>query len=219
VELGWINIYIDVALLSSFLSQPCVGHMNAVLHIFSYLQSHETLKTVFDPALQTWNESQFIKYDWTEYYCDAKEAIPPNAPVPGGNSVQMNVFVDAKHDGNHLTRRSQTGILISLNSAPITWYWKAQTIVQTSTFGSEFLAMRIAIKMIEALHYKLCMFGIPIDGPANVFCNNKSVVTNSTVPNSTLKKKHNQQKQFKLPGLIPRVPILTYLQNLYPVQI
>ena len=35
------------------------------------------------------------------------------------------------------------------------------------------------------------MFGIPIDGPSNVFCDNKSMVTNSTVPTSTLKKKHN----------------------------
>jgi hypothetical protein len=35
------------------------------------------------------------------------------------------------------------------------------------------------------------MMGIPIDGPANVFCDNKSVVTNATVPTSTLKKKHN----------------------------
>jgi hypothetical protein len=45
--------------------------------------------------------------------------------------------------------------------------------------------------MIEAMRYKLRMFGVPIDGPANVFCDNKSVVTNSTVPDSTLKKKHN----------------------------
>jgi hypothetical protein len=45
--------------------------------------------------------------------------------------------------------------------------------------------------MIEAMRYKLRMFGVPIDGPTNVFCDNKSVVTNSTVPDSTLKKKHN----------------------------
>lgn len=45
--------------------------------------------------------------------------------------------------------------------------------------------------MLEALRYKLRMLGVPIDGPANVFCDNKSVVTNSTVPTSTLKKKHN----------------------------
>jgi hypothetical protein len=35
------------------------------------------------------------------------------------------------------------------------------------------------------------MFGIPIDGSANIFCDNKSVITNSTIPTSTLKKKHN----------------------------
>ncbi len=35
------------------------------------------------------------------------------------------------------------------------------------------------------------MFGIPLDGPANVFCDNNSVVINSTIPTSTLKKKHN----------------------------
>jgi hypothetical protein len=35
------------------------------------------------------------------------------------------------------------------------------------------------------------MFGIPIDGPSNVFCDNKSVVMNSTIPMSFLSKKHN----------------------------
>jgi hypothetical protein len=37
------------------------------------------------------------------------------------------------------------------------------------------------------------MFGVPIDGPVNVFCNNESVVTNSTTPTSILNKKHNYQ--------------------------
>jgi predicted oxidoreductase len=35
------------------------------------------------------------------------------------------------------------------------------------------------------------MFGIPLDGVANVFCDNQSVVINATIPVSTLKKKHN----------------------------
>jgi hypothetical protein len=51
--------------------------------------------------------------------------------------------------------------------------------------------MTILVEMLEALRYKLRMMGIPIDGPTNVFCDNKSVITNSTVPTSTLKKKHN----------------------------
>jgi hypothetical protein len=35
------------------------------------------------------------------------------------------------------------------------------------------------------------MFGIPIVGPANVFCDNESVYRNASFAESTLKKKHN----------------------------
>ena len=35
------------------------------------------------------------------------------------------------------------------------------------------------------------MFGILIDGPANVFCDNRGVVRNASIPESTLMKKHN----------------------------
>ena len=35
------------------------------------------------------------------------------------------------------------------------------------------------------------MFSIPIDGPTNVYCDNKAVTKNAIYPESTLKKKHN----------------------------
>jgi hypothetical protein len=146
---------------------------------------------VFDSKYLTWGNASFEQRDWTEFYKDATESIPLNAPEARGYSVQINAFVDANHAGNKVTRRSHTGILIHLNCAPIVWYCKAQSTVETSTFGSKFMAMQILVEMLEALRYKLRMLGVPIDGPANVFCDNKSVVTNSTVPTSTLKKKHN----------------------------
>jgi hypothetical protein len=62
--------------------------------------------------------------------------------------------------------------------------------VESSSFGSEFIALQIATEKLEALRYKLRMMDIPIDGPANVFCDNKSVVKSSSRPASTLKKKH-----------------------------
>ncbi len=37
VELGCIDICVNVSLLSSFMAQPRVGHMLEVLHVFSYL--------------------------------------------------------------------------------------------------------------------------------------------------------------------------------------
>ena len=35
------------------------------------------------------------------------------------------------------------------------------------------------------------MFGVPIDGPTNLYIDNSSVVNNSAHPESALKKKHN----------------------------
>ena len=63
--------------------------------------------------------------------------------------------------------------------------------METSTFGSEFVALRIATELIKALRYKLRMFGIPIQGPANVLIDNETVMKNTSIPSSTLQKKHN----------------------------
>lgn len=58
--------------------------------------------------------------------------------------------------------------------------------------GSEFVAMRIAVELVEALRYKLRMFGVPIEGRStNVFCDNKAATKNAMHPESTLKKKDN----------------------------
>ena len=35
------------------------------------------------------------------------------------------------------------------------------------------------------------MFDVPFKGPKSVFCDNKSVVTNSSIPTSMINKKHN----------------------------
>jgi hypothetical protein len=35
------------------------------------------------------------------------------------------------------------------------------------------------------------MFGVDIDGPANVFCDKEAVTKNCGIPESTLKKKHH----------------------------
>ena len=74
---------------------------------------------------------------------------------------------------------------------PIHWYSKHQLTIESSAFGSEFVALKIATEMMEGLEYKLRMMGIPIEGPTNTFCDNLSVVKNATDPSSTLKKKHN----------------------------
>jgi hypothetical protein len=89
------------------------------------------------------------------------------------------------------TRRSHSGVLLNVSQAPILWFSKRQNTVETSTFGSEFVALMIAVELIEGLRYKLRMMGVPMDGPTSVLCDNSAVVINTTAPESTLKKKHN----------------------------
>jgi hypothetical protein len=64
-------------------------------------------------------------------------------------------------------------------------------MVEAATFGSEMVALWICKEFIVAMHYKLRMFGIPIEGPANVFCDNCGVVKNKSMLESMLMKKHN----------------------------
>ena len=90
---------------------------------------------------------------------------------------------------NLLTRQSHKGIIIFVNNSPIIWHSKRQNTVESSSFGSKFIALRIATEMIEGLRYNICMFGVPINGLADVFCDNKSVVTNVSIPSSFLNKK------------------------------
>ena len=190
-ELGRIDILFPVSLMSRYLVCARTGHLNQLFHIFAYLKKHDRSTLVFDDTLPTLDDSVFKSSDWSEYYPEAAEAIPSNAPPPRGAGVSLNCFVDADHAGCQLTRRSHTGVFIFVNRAPVLWFSKRQNTVESSTFGSEFVAMRIAVEMIEGLRYKLRMMGIPIDGATNTFCDNAAVVINSTAPESTLKKKHN----------------------------
>lgn len=202
-ELGRVDILLEVSLMSSYCANPRVGHMEAIYHIFSYLKNHENSTLVFDSSEPDFDPNVFVPdQDWHGFYLDAKDVCPPNMPPPKGKSVTISCFVDANHAGNLITRRSQTGFIIFVNKSPIIWYSKRQNTVESSSFGSEFNALRIASEAIEALRYKLRMFGIEIQGPANVFCDNQSVVTNSSLPQSTLSKKHNAICYHKIRELV-----------------
>ena len=64
-------------------------------------------------------------------------------------------------------------------------------MVETATCGSEFSAGHMATEQVMGLCYKLHYFGAPLDGPVWMFGGNESVIKNSTIPQSVLKKCHN----------------------------
>jgi hypothetical protein len=78
--------------------------------------------------------------------------------------------------------------LVWINCALVYWVSKKQTSVESSSFGSEFIAMKECCEYIWGLCYKLQMMGIPCEGPAYISGDIQSVLANTTIPDSVLKK-------------------------------
>ena len=101
----------------------------------------------------------------------------------------MREFVDYDHAVELNLHRSRTWFIIHLNSAPIHWFLKRQTSVETSSFGSEFIAMKQCCEYVRGLRYKLRMMGIPIELTTCVLGDNKYVLCNNYKTHSCLKNK------------------------------
>ena len=117
--------------------------------------------------------------------------MPKDHPEARGLGFKINGNVDSDHAGDYVTRWSRTGFIIFLNNSPIYWFTKKQGGCETSSFGSEFIAMKQCCEYVRGLRFKLHMMGIPVDGPSYIFGDNKSVLVNSSIPTSVLKKKSN----------------------------
>jgi hypothetical protein len=193
VELGRVDLTLEVSMMSSHLALPREGHLQQLYHIFAHLKRNHNSEMVFDPSDPEIDMAQFPRQDWsaTEFGDDLIEEIPLNAPASRGHGFVMRAFVDADLAGDTITRRSRTGFLVYLNMAPIFWLSKKQNSVETSTFGSEFMAMKHCTEYIRGLRYKLRMMGIPCGDPTFIYGDNQSVLCNTSMPDSTLKKKSN----------------------------
>ena len=112
VELGRIDIITKASLLASQMALPREGHLDALVRTFAYLKLKHNSRMIFDPTYPSIDYKQFMKQDWTNFYGDVQEPIPPNAPEPAGKEVDIRLFVDSDHAGDKKTRRSRTGFFI-----------------------------------------------------------------------------------------------------------
>jgi hypothetical protein len=112
--------------------------------VFTYFVKHETSRTIFDSSDQEPYDPTYHRPDWSAFYENLEEELPPKMPELLGKPVTMHVFVDANHAGNIVTRQLHTGILMFIQNSPIVWLSRRQNTVETSTFGSEFVALRTA---------------------------------------------------------------------------
>jgi hypothetical protein len=125
----------------------------------------------------------------------------------------MTVYEDSDH-ARDLFTTSITGILVMINNTPIRWISNHQMIVETSTYGSEFVASRIATELILEVRYMLRSLGVALDGTVLMLGDNMSVVLNTTVPSSVLKKKHNEKAYHRVrEAIAARIMKFAYIKS------
>jgi hypothetical protein len=191
IVLGRFDIAYATSATSGFHMLPREGYLKAVKTIFSYLKTFPKGRVIIDTSYPDHTVYPVEDHsNWVEFYPDASEDIPKDLPPEKGPRVRMTVYVDADHTHDLVTRRSITGILVMLNNTPIRWVSKRQKTVETSTYGSELVASRIATELILEVRCMLRSWGVALFRPALMLGDNMSVVLNTTVSSSVLKKKH-----------------------------
>ena len=77
-----------------------------------------------------------------------------------------------------------------LDNTPLVRVCKRQRTVETSTYGTELVAAKMAVDLIIKMRYKLCMLGVVLEETSVLLGDNMSVILNTTIPSSSLKKKN-----------------------------
>jgi hypothetical protein len=169
---------------------PREGHLKAVKRILSYLKTFPKGSVIMDTSY-TDHSVYPVEYhsNWMEFYPNASEEIPKDFPPEKRPRLRKTAYVDADHAHNLVTRISITGILVMLNNTTIRWISKRQKLVETSTYGSELVASRVATELNLEIMWILRSLGVALDGPALIL-GDLSVFLNTSVPSSVLKKNH-----------------------------
>ena len=63
VDLGRVDICVELSMLSSCLSIPREGHLRELFHVFSYLKKHHNTEMVFDTSVPDFDSDKFQRQD------------------------------------------------------------------------------------------------------------------------------------------------------------
>jgi len=191
VSLARMDIATAVMTMSSFRAAPRVGHLERTKRICGYISKMRHGCIRFRTEEPDYSSYGIPVFDWMNtVYGNVREEIPDDAPEPLGNFVTTTHYVDANLMHDMLSGKSVTGILDFLNQTPIDWFSKKQPTVETATFGSEFVAARIATERVAELRLYLRYLGVPIREQSWMFGDNRTVVNQSTMPDASLHKRH-----------------------------
>jgi hypothetical protein len=191
IQIRRFDINTAVMTLSSFRTNPRLGHLNRCKRVYGYLYMMRKAAIRIRVDEPDYSALPTKVYDWEQsIYSGAEELLADDNPIPLGKPVVMTTFVDANLYHDLVTGKSVSGILHLFNKTVIDWYSKKQGTVETATYGSEFVTACTAMEQIIDLRIELRYLGVPIKGSTTMFSDNESVVNSASIPHARLKKRH-----------------------------
>ena len=134
--------------------------MKRALQLSSFLKHHMQAKLFFRMTPMSHEGIDFKDEYLNECYPDSEEYIDEKTSEAKDEYLHITVFMDTSRAKCLDTQQSVMWILIFLVSAPIFYYTERQNTAESSTYGSEIVAMKISIEHLLVIRYKLRMMGV-----------------------------------------------------------
>ena len=192
LTLGRFDLHAQVATMSRFRAAPRQGHIDRLKRIYAYAIRTKDYAIRFRTDQPDYYFLPDPDFDWTySVYGNVQEILPDDIPEPLGKAVVTTNTMDASLNHCLATGKSLTGCLHFVNKTPVDWYSKKQAMIETDTYGSEFVTAKTATEQIMDIRQTLRYLGAPIGSKSFLFGDNRSVVTSATLHHLTLTNHHN----------------------------
>jgi len=178
--------------LSRFSTAAGEGHLSCVLRVWGYFKKYPNRAIKIDslPFKGKPNIKQKEVFNFADQYSYAVEEMDKNFPKPLGEELDVNIFFHSDHGHDRKTGQSISGIIVYVGNTPIIRKSRRQGAVQTSTYGAELCAMRMAVEEAIPIGYMLRSFGICVSSPTSTMGDNERTIIMATTPECANKKKH-----------------------------
>lgn len=163
--------------LSSFRSAHRQGHLHRAERIYPYIARMKEGKICIRMDGPDFSDVQTFDFEWMDsIWGNSKEQIPNDDPQLLDRHVSLSHCIDVNLMHCLLAGRSVTGVLHMMNQFPVDWYSKKQSIVETATCGSQFVAARACVEQIIDLRLTLRSLGVPLRNNIYMYGDNDSGV-------------------------------------------
>ena len=116
-----------------------------------------------------------------------------------GGLDTIEIYCDSDHGGDkHLTTRSQSGVIITLNGVPVHWRSSRQPVTALSSAEAEIYALAEAVKCGRLFNWRCEEMGMKVQRPLTILVDNTQAITfqKGTCVNSKLRGTFDMRRAF-----------------------